>query len=326
MGLAPALQAAGLAKSSYYYQPIAREPRALDEELLAALRGVTGRELVYGVRKVSKLMRRRGRKDNWKKVYRHMGALKMLQPRKRKGLKPATLCLFSPLESNVLWEGDLTYVPVGVDGMAFAFAILDCYDWEVVGELFSQRCRAIEAVECLRKAVEKRFPGGIPEGRKIILRLRLDRGGQYIAREFRKAAKELGVQLEFCGIQSPNDKARIENFIGKYKIEEVWRNDYADFVEGKTGWHDYLMWFDEERLHQSLGYIPPKEFRERRAAEVSKCQAVPENASEVILERNSESDDGSNDPETGFSGSAANPQKEVCSKSVSSKIFTLSGV
>jgi hypothetical protein len=40
-----------------------------------------------------------------------------------------------------------------------------------------------------------------------------------------------GIKLEFCGVQTPNDKPYIESFIGCYKREEVYRNQYKDFFE-----------------------------------------------------------------------------------------------
>ena len=75
----------------------------------------------------------------------------------------------------------------------------------------------------------KRFGGRGPEGH--ILVLRIDRGTQFIARNFRETAKRLNVQLEYAGIQCPDDKPYIEAFFSKYKVEEVYRNEYRDSAE-----------------------------------------------------------------------------------------------
>lgn len=65
--------------------------------------------------------------------------------------------------------------------------------------------------------------------------LRIDRGTQFIARNFRETAKRLNVQLEYAGIQCPDDKPYIEAFFSKYKVEEVYRNEYRDSAEAEAG-------------------------------------------------------------------------------------------
>jgi hypothetical protein len=67
----------------------------------------------------------------------------------------------------------------------------------------------------------------------------------------------LGIQLEVCGLQTPNDKPYIESFYASYKTEEVYRNWYQTFEEAKGGWEDYIGWYNTQRLHQSLGYKTP---------------------------------------------------------------------
>jgi len=59
------------------------------------------------------------------------------------------------------------------------------------------------------------------------------------ARKFRATAHRLGGEVEYAGIRCPNDKLYIEAFFTKYKVEEVYRHEYRDLVEGKTGWELY---------------------------------------------------------------------------------------
>lgn len=255
--LRQALAVVDLAKSSYFYKPKPRKPHPLDSGVISALEGLTEREEVYGYRKVRAALKKRGYSFGKRTVYRHLKVLGKLQPRKRKGFKKTKLPFESPLYSNVRWEGDLTTTPVGVDGNAYGFAIIDCRDKEIVGEVFSQRCRAKEAVESLENAVMKRFPDGPPEDLELVLRV--DRGSQYIAKDFKETAKLLKIQLAFCGVQTPNDKPYIEAFFSKYKVEEVYRNEYLNFQEGWAGWKNYLRWHNQERLHESLKYETPQE-------------------------------------------------------------------
>ena len=267
MKLKSALLTFGLSKSSYFYKSNPRRPRPLIGKLVEALKSIDGYELVYGYRKVTHWLARQGMKFNPKAVYRHMKALKMLQPKKRKGIKPTSLPYSPPTASNQRWEADFTMVPAGIDGSAWAVGFIDCFDKEVLGDSFSDRCRADEAIEAFEKAIGARFPNGIPEG--FILTLRADRGSQFIAKKFKESAKLFNVKLEFCGIQTPNDKPYIESFISKYKGEEVYRNEYANFSEAKAGWIKYINWYNITRLHQSLNYKTPVEIKEEQSEKLN---------------------------------------------------------
>ncbi len=159
-----------------------------------------------------------------------------------------------PTRSNTYWEMDLTYVWCG-SGFGYLFAVLDAYDKGVPGACFGDRCRAQEAIQALEEAVAVRFNGRVPDGHTLTLRV--DRGSQFIARRFREVAKMLNITLEYTGIQCPDDKPYIESFFGHYKTEEVYRRNYTTLAEGQVGWQLYRIWYETERVHESLGYEVP---------------------------------------------------------------------
>lgn len=262
-----ALKAAGLAKSSYFYAPKVRKPRPLDPALVRALGELCrGREAVYGYRKMRRALLARGILANPKKILRHMRALGIQQPRKTRGMRWTRPRLVHPEAANRYWEADMTYVWTA-EGFAYVFAITDPFDHDIVGDVLSDRCRAAEAAESLETAVLARFGGRVPDGQALILRV--DRGTQYVARKFRETAGRLGVTIEYAGIQCPEDKPYIESFFGKFKVEEVHRNDYATLAEARTAWESYRAWYRSSRFHQSLGYRTPEEFgREKQVVAV----------------------------------------------------------
>ena len=104
-------------------------------------------------------------------------------------------------------------------------------------------------------AIAARFGGRVPEGHTLTLRV--DRGSQFIARRFQEAAKTLNVALEYAGVQCPDDKPYIESFFGHYKTEEVYRTSYATLAEAQVGWQLYRIWYETERVHESLEYQTP---------------------------------------------------------------------
>ncbi len=254
-----ALKAVELGASSYYYRSApGRKPRCLDADLVAAIHTVRqGHAEVYGYRRITKALLAVDRRANSKKVLRHLRALGLTQPRKVKGQRWTHPELVKPNAPNAYWEADFSYVWTG-QGNAYLCAIINAWERDIVGDVFSERCRAIEATEALEAAVLSRFGGRVPEGH--LLTLRVDRGSQFRAFRFREAAHLLGVTLEYAGIKCPEDKPYIESFFGSYKTEELYRHEYQSFTEARTGWETYRNWYRDDRLHESLGYMSPRDY------------------------------------------------------------------
>jgi putative transposase len=263
-----ALKATGLASSSYYYRPAReRKPRPLDPALVSAISQVRqGYKEVYGYRKITRSLRELELKVNGKKVLRHLRALGLTQPRKIKGLAWSHPALIKPDVPNTYWEADFTYVWTG-QGNAYLCAVIDAWDRDIVGDIFSDRCRAVEAAQALEMAVLNRFGGKVPEGHNLTLRV--DRGTQFRAHRFRETARLLNITLEYAGVKCPEDKPYIESFNGSYKTEEIYRHEYRNLQEARTGWETYRAWYRTERLHQSLDYQSPLQYAQR--AETEKC-------------------------------------------------------
>lgn len=260
--LPAALKATELSTSSYYYRPKeTRKPKALDVELVATIKTIRqGHAEVYGYRKITKVLKAQGITVNAKKVLRHLRILGLTQPRKVKGVKWTQLEVVKPENRDTYWEADFTYVWTG-EGNAYLCAVIDGWDRDIVGDVFSDRCRAVEASEALEKAVMSRFGGKVPEGHNLTLRV--DRGSQFRAYRFRETARLLNVRLEYAGIKCPEDKPYIESFISNYKTEEIYRNEYRNFQEAKSGWETYREWYRNDRLHQSLDYMSPVRYAQR---------------------------------------------------------------
>jgi len=254
-----ALKAVGMARSSYYYRPVRkRKPHALDEALVEAIHEVRqGHAEVYGYRKITMALRAARWTINTKKVLRHLRVLGFTQPRKLKGQRWSRPAIIRPTVCNTYWESDFTYVWTG-SANAYLCVVIDACDRDIVGDVFSDRCRAYEAAEALERAVLSRFGGRVPYGHGLTLRV--DRGTQFTARSFREAARTLNVRLEYAGIQCPEDKPYIESFFGSYKTEELYRNEYSSLTEARTGWESYRTWYRNDRLHQALWYKSPRDY------------------------------------------------------------------
>lgn len=267
-----ALKAIGLSRSSYHYKSGINDKKdkriaPLDPRLETLLLTLKGYELTLGHCKLASYIKtnyaHHGHWYNKKKVYRHMKALKLLQPKHikkpKKTLKKLGVSYYSPIRSNVRWEADLTFISYG-DSHLYLFTVMDTFDKEIIGHFLSFRCRCVEAVESLKQAVLSRFPEGVvpPE---LELVLRLDRGSQYTAKAFCDQARLLGLAFEFCDVQAPNQKPYIESFFANFKREEVYRNDYLNPFDIFLAWKAYVDWYNNKRPHSSLGNLSPVLFR-----------------------------------------------------------------
>ena len=212
---------------------------------------------------------------NHKKMYRHMACMDLLQPKhikKPKKKKPPTAIYYCPLRSNIRWEADLTLVPYQ-SGFLYLFSVIDVFDKELIGDHFGFRCRKEDAIESLKMAVLSRFPSvEIPDNFRVTLRL--DRGCQFTAFDFTKAAKIFNIEIECCDVQAPNQKPFIESFFSNFKREEVYRNFYQNPAQAISSWFTYCDWYNNLRPHAALNYLSPAQFRRLNSTKFSQVQGA----------------------------------------------------
>ena len=249
----------------------------LDPRLETLLLSLTGYELTLGHYKLTDYINRNhaheGHWHNKKKVYRHLKVLNLLQPkhikRPKKKKKKGDVPYYSPIRSNVRWEADFTFISYG-NSFLYLFTVMDTFDKELIGSFLSFRCRCDEAIFSLREAVLSRFPNGIVPA-ELEITLRLDRGCQYTAKNFCEEARSLGLKIEFCDVQAPNQKPYIESFFSNFKREEVYRTEYKKPMDVFFGWESYVEWYNIKRPHSSLGNLSPAQFRLQNHFESLSC-------------------------------------------------------
>jgi transposase InsO family protein len=173
---------------------------------------------------------------------------------------------------NRLWVADLTYVKTHSSWVYVAF-IIDVFTRFIVGWQISTSLRSDLAIDALEMAIYSHNGNDLSE-----LIHHSDRGVQYLSIRYSERLSEAEIVASVGSKGDGYDNALAESFNGLYKTELIhrkgpWRN--VEHVEWAT--LNYVDWFNNRRIHESLDYVPPVEFEDRYYdANVSESLAVLE--------------------------------------------------
>ena len=129
-------------------------------------------------------------------------------------------------------------------------AIIDCCTREIVGWELSLRCRAVEAIAVIERAVREQAiaPGTLTLG--------TDNGSAFTARATRLVINRLGVAHRRGGYRDPESQAFIESWFRYLKERCVWRNEFETIEQAREVIAAYI-----DQPHSRLNYRTPHEVR-----------------------------------------------------------------
>jgi putative transposase len=163
---------------------------------------------------------------------------------------------FRAQRPNQLWVADFTYVATWC-GVVYSAFVIDVFARRIIGWRVARSMSTDLVLDALEQAIWSRCP---PAG----VVHHSDHGSQYLSIRYTQRLTQTGVQASTGSVGDSYDNALAESIIGLYKAELIhrcgpWRN--ADAVEYATlGWVD---WFNNRRLLQPIGDMPPAEFEMR---------------------------------------------------------------
>ena len=271
IGSSRACAAFGISRNWYdawlYHAP---EP---PDALLQEIREITVRRR-YGYRRVTAVLRRKGIVVNHKRVLALTRENGLLCRRKRYRVVTTDSNHGLPVYPNFakgmaltgvnqLWVADITYVQLP-RGFAYLAVVLDAFSRKCLGWQLSLSIDAKLCLDALDAAFAER-KGTCLAG----LVHHSDRGVQYVSDGYTDALRGRGVLVSMSRRGNPYDNAKAESFMKTFKVEEVYLSEYESFADAKQNIDKFIgMVYNEERLHSSLGYLPPAEYEAKQLKEV----------------------------------------------------------
>jgi putative transposase len=156
---------------------------------------------------------------------------------------------------NVLWLTDITEHPTR-EGKVYCCVVLDAYSRRVVGWAIDRRCETALVNDAVVMASESR-----PTSPSSIIHS--DHGSQFTSWGFSELICTKHLVGSMGTIGDCYDNAPMESFWGTMQIELLNRKKWRTKIELSIAIAEWIEHFyNPERLHSSLGYVPPVEFEE----------------------------------------------------------------
>ena len=171
---------------------------------------------------------------------------------------------FQASRPNALWVSDFTYVATWA-GFVYVAFVFDTFARRIVGWRASRTAHAGFVLDALEQALCDRRPvrgGGLVH--------HSDRGVQYVSIKYTERLKEAGVEPSVSSVGDSYDNALAETINGLYKAEVIWRRGpWRNFEAVEFATLEWVDWFNNKRLLEPIGNIPPAEAEARYYAQLN---------------------------------------------------------
>lgn len=257
---------ARLSRSTYYYQlqqNCIDKYKNVKKQIFDIYTKHKGR---YGYRRITAVLHQQDVIINHKTVYRlmkEMAIMSNVRVKKYRSYKGST-GKFAPnlLERNFQadrpkqkWVTDVTEFRIHGHKI-YLSPILDLFNGEIISYSTFER----PVMQMVTDMVEWAFKT-IPDNTGIILHS--DQGWHYQMPQYRKMLIDKGVQQSMSRKGNCLDNAVIENFFGHLKSEMLYNHFYMSKNEFVDSLHEYIDYYNNERIKKKLGYLSPVDYRKR---------------------------------------------------------------
>lgn len=286
-GVEPICRVLPIAPSTYYARkrlvrrPELRCPRAKrDDRLRVEIQRVyDDNRRVYGARKVwRQLLRERTcvARCTVARLMRKMGLRGVVRGCKVRTTVPADVAErpldlvnreFKASRPNQLWVADITYVATWA-GFVYVAFVVDVFSRSIVGWRVSSSLRTDLALDALEQALH---------ARKLSEPLvhHSDRGTQYLSIRYTERLADAGIESSVGSVGDSYDNALAETIFGLFKTELIRQcGPWKSLEEVEFATLEWVDWFNNRRLLEPIGNVPPAEAEARFYAQIEELAKV----------------------------------------------------
>jgi putative transposase len=266
----------GLNRSSYYARPTAITLE--EQKILNRMDEIFTEHPYYGNRRMMHVLQTEGIMIGRKRVRRFYQILgieaiypKMNLSKRNQAHKvyPYLLRGLEITKPNQVWSMDITYIRLK-QGFVYLCAVIDWHSRYVLSWCLSITLQSDFCIEALQEAIATY---GKPEI------FNTDQGVQFTSNNFIQVLKDNTIAISMDGKGRALDNVFIERFWRSLKQEKIYRIDLIGVKEAKDAISEYMEFYNNHRMHQSLGYKTPKSVH---FAEIKKKIEVIENLVDMM--------------------------------------------
>jgi putative transposase len=241
-----------LQRSTVQYKPKLK----LDSDVIDELNSLVARHPAIGFWQSYHRIRNKGFVWNHKRVYRVYTELRLNIRRRSKKRLPARIkqALYQPEVMNEVWSIDFMSDTLW-DGRRYRLLnIVDDYNRELLhieADLSLPTLRVIRVLEYLKEF------RGLPQ---II---RVDNGPEFISHKLDQWCRQNKITLVFIQPGKPMQNAYVERCNGNIRKELLNAYVFTTLQEVREKAEEWMIDYNNERPHKSLGYKAPKIFAEK---------------------------------------------------------------
>ncbi|WP_374227572.1 IS3 family transposase [Streptomyces sp. AC627_RSS907] len=269
-GVGPVRRVLGWSESAYYARK--KRPKSArrlrDEQLMRLIEQVHAESGgTYGVRRITRALRRKGvvvARCTVERLMDELGLEGVIRGQRRRTTVPEPSAPrppdlvdrdFTASRPDQLWVTDMTYVRTW-SGWAYVAFVLDVYSRMIVGWQVANHMRTELPLDALEMALWRRK---IKKDSGLIHHS--DRGSQYVSIRYTERLSEIGASASVGSVADSYDNAMAEALNGTFKAELIeMQGPWRDVDQVERAIFQWVAWYNEERLHSALDYVPPAEY------------------------------------------------------------------
>jgi putative transposase len=243
----------GLSRSSLYYQPVAPSPEEI--HIKHRIDAIYTQDPCYGSRRIAAKLQLEEVSPSRTTVQRYMQEMGIAAISPRPNLSrrhpdhqvyPYLLRQTTSQYPNHVWGVDITYIRLRA-GWMYLVAILDWFSRYIVAWELDDTLELPFVLSAVDRA--------LGTARPVIWNS--DQGSHFTSPQYTARLKAANVQISMAGKGRALDNIFVERLWRTVKYEEVYLKEYASPRAARHGLSSYLQFYNEERIHQSLGYQTP---------------------------------------------------------------------